>query len=261
MIKIIIMDDLKLILNKLKEMGCSGIKISFEDEGAQLNEIMTMRYLTASVGLELSIKIGGCEAKRDIKECMDIQCDTIVAPMIESAFALKKYLDSVKSCNYDGKKSFNLETITGYHSFNDCIPLINNFNSITVGRVDFSNSMAESREFANSDLMYVYVRDIFKKSKQHWLLCNLGGAVSIDSKEFLQKLIAEQLLDYFETRYAIFKVENVNMAGYEQMIYVANLFEVEWMKYIQTRYLNHANKDNARILMIQERLDKNKING
>ena len=86
------MDKLQNILFTLKELGCCGIKVSFEDEGALHNEIITMRNLTANVGLELSVKIGGCEAKRDIIDCIDLNCDTIVAPMIESEFALKKFL-------------------------------------------------------------------------------------------------------------------------------------------------------------------------
>lgn len=253
------MDNLKLILNDLKEMGCTGIKISFEDEGAQLNEMMTMRYLTAVVGLELSIKVGGCEAKRDIKECIHLQSDTIVAPMIESSFALKKYMDSIQSCKYTGKKSFNLETITGYHQFNDYLPLLHNFNSITIGRVDFASSMNETRDFTNSDLMYFYVHDAFVKSKQCGLYCNLGGAISIDSKEFIEDLIFDNVLDYFETRYVIFKIDKINMDDFEKMLYYANLFEIEWMRYIQARYMNDANKDNNRIDMIQERLDKNNV--
>ena len=84
------MDLLKDILVKLKKLGCCGIKVSFEDEGALYNEIITMRNLTTAVDLELSIKIGGCEAKRDINDCMDLNCDTIVAPMVESKFALNK---------------------------------------------------------------------------------------------------------------------------------------------------------------------------
>ena len=65
-------ENLKTILTKLKNLGCSGIKVSFEDEGALLNEMITMRYLTGCTGLGLSVKIGGCEAKRDIVECIDI---------------------------------------------------------------------------------------------------------------------------------------------------------------------------------------------
>jgi hypothetical protein len=251
------MDNLKLILNILKDMGCTGIKISFEDEGAHLNEMMTMRYITAVVGVELSVKIGGCEAKRDIKECIHLQSDTIVAPMIESSFALKKYVNSIVSCKYTGKKSFNLETIAGYHQFDDYLPLLHNFNSITIGRVDFASSMNETRDFTNSDSMYIYVHDVFVKSKQCGLSCNLGGAISIESKEFIEDLIFDNVLDYFETRYVIFKVYKIDMTDFEKMLYYANLFEIEWMKYIQSRYMNDANKDDKRIEMIQERLDNN----
>ena len=63
------MEKIREILSTLKSMGCSGIKISFEDEGALLNEVISMRKLTSSIGVELSVKIGGCEAKRDIVEC------------------------------------------------------------------------------------------------------------------------------------------------------------------------------------------------
>jgi len=98
------MEELQNILSILKEMGCSGIKVSFEDEGALYNEIITMRSLTTKVGLELSVKIGGCEAKRDIIDCMDLNCDAIVAPMVESKFALNKFLKSVDAYNYNKKK-------------------------------------------------------------------------------------------------------------------------------------------------------------
>ena len=45
-------------LDALKKQGCVAIKVSFEDEGALLNEIVSMRYLTAKTGLKISIKIG-----------------------------------------------------------------------------------------------------------------------------------------------------------------------------------------------------------
>ena len=44
------MEALQTILLNLKEFGCSGIKVSFEDEGALYNEIISMRNLTTSVG-------------------------------------------------------------------------------------------------------------------------------------------------------------------------------------------------------------------
>ena len=95
--------ELKNILKELQNIGCSGIKVSFEDEGALLNEITTMRFLTCSLNIDLSVKIGGCEAKRDIVDCIHVNCDSIVAPMIESNFALTKFLQSLKVYNYNKK--------------------------------------------------------------------------------------------------------------------------------------------------------------
>lgn len=252
------MNILKDILTKLKELGCNGIKVSLEDEGALYNEIVTMRYLTAISNIELDLKIGGCEAKSDIKNCIDINCDKIIAPMIESEYALKKFVDAIESSNYKGKKSFNLETINGYNNFDECIDLLKNFESITFGRVDYVNSINKNREFVNSDVIYNSVYSIFEKSKKHGLKCNLGGSINIESKDFIKKLIDSNLLDNFETRYVVFDTNKINLNNFNELIYFANLFEIEWMKYIQNRYLNNANKDSKRINMIQERLNNNK---
>jgi hypothetical protein len=141
------MENLKEILSKLKDLGCSGIKISYEDEGALLNEMITMRYLTSFVGVNLSIKIGGCEAKRDIVDCLNLNTDTIVAPMVESAFALKKFANSLKVYNYNGEKGFNLETIQAYKSLEEISNEFNLVDFVTLGRVDFVSSLNKDRNF------------------------------------------------------------------------------------------------------------------
>jgi hypothetical protein len=253
------MERLKEILTKLKEMGCSGIKISFEDEGALLNEVISMRHLTSEVGVGLSIKIGGCEAKRDIIDCIDIGADTIVAPMIESAFSFTKFLKSLDCYKYDKKKGFNLETINAYHSLSDLAPLFSKVDFVTVGRVDFVGSLNKDRDFVDTPEMYEMVRNVFLKAREQNTMCYVGGAVSINSKDFIGKLIDENLLDKFETRYIIYDVHQINMNDFEKLLYWGNVFEVEWLKYISSRYFLHANKDVKRIKMIEDRINMNKI--
>lgn len=253
------MDSLKNILLKLKELGCSGIKISFEDEGALYNEVISMSNLTSSVGLELSIKIGGCEAKRDIIDCIDLNCDTIVAPMIESRFALEKFLKSLDSYNYNKKKGFNLETIGAYKNLEEISLLFNKVDFVTIGRVDFVGSLGKDRDFVDTDEMYAIVENIFKKAREHNTLCYMGGAVSINSKDFIKKLIENNLLDKFETRYIIYDVKSIDMNNFEKLLYLGNVFEVEWLKFVNNRYMLHANKDVKRIKMIEERIAANKI--
>ena len=252
------MDNLKEILIQLKNVGCCGIKISFEDEGALLNEIISMRYLTASVGLELSVKIGGCEAKRDIIDCIDINCENIVAPMIESPFALKKFITSLNKCNYSKKKGFNFETITAYNKLNELTNEFKSVDFVTFGRVDFIGSMNEDTKFLNSQEMYTMVSNVFKKARENNIKCYLGGGITIDTKEFIQNLINKKLLDNFETRYVIFDVNNIDIEKYNNIIHIANTFELEWLKYIHNKYSLLANKDVQRIKMIEERIINNK---
>ena len=253
------MNKLKEILSILKEMGCSGIKVSFEDEGALHNEIISMRNLTTSVGLELSVKIGGCEAKREIVDCIDLNCDTIVAPMIESKFALNKFFKSLDAYKYDKKRGFNLETIKAYENLEELSTLFNKVDFVTVGRVDFAGSLNKDRDFVDSPEMFEMVEKVFKKAREENTMCYMGGAVSINSKDFIERLIEQKLLDKFETRYIIYDVKSIDIKDLDKLLYWGNVFEVEWLKFINARYMLHANKDVKRIQMIEERIAANKI--
>ena len=57
----------------------------------------------------MNVKIGGCEAKNDIFFCKKISTDSIVAPMIESEYALKKFIQCAGK-NKKNKLLVNLET-------------------------------------------------------------------------------------------------------------------------------------------------------
>ena len=78
-------------LTILKKCGAMGVKTSFEDEGADPINVYKLRNITNKVGLDLNLKIGGVEAKTDFNLAMDIGVDGVVAPMVESEFALSKF--------------------------------------------------------------------------------------------------------------------------------------------------------------------------
>lgn len=87
---------LNKILKKLKKMGVIAVKQSLEDEGASYDDLLIMRQLTNQVGLKLDIKIGGCEAKNDINFCEKINVNGMVAPMVETDYALRKFIQVVR---------------------------------------------------------------------------------------------------------------------------------------------------------------------
>ena len=95
-------------------------------------------------------------------------------------------------------------------------------------------------------------------TKKEDIKCYLGGAISINSKSFIEKLVKEKLLDKFETRYIIFDVHKINFEKLDELLYLANVFEVEWLKYVNAKYSLLANKDAQRIKMIEDRINKNK---
>jgi len=252
------MEELKEILINLKEMGACGIKISFEDEGALYNEIISMRNLTSSVGVQLSVKIGGCEAKRDIIDCIDLGADAIVAPMVESGFALKKFLKSLSAYKYDKKKGFNLETVGAYNNLSELAPTFDKLDFVTFGRVDFVGSLGKDRDYVDSDDIFNKVSDVFKEGRKHNTMNYMGGAISIKSKDFIGKLIEQDLIDKFETRYIIYDVHQIKFKDFEKLLYWGNVFEVKWLKYVSERYSMHASKDVERIKLIESRILCNK---
>ena len=69
-----------------------GVKAEFEAEGTRLEEAMRLKDVVSSAGLDLTIKVGGGEALRDMYEARVIGVERVVGPMIESAYALHKFL-------------------------------------------------------------------------------------------------------------------------------------------------------------------------
>ena len=66
------------------------------------------------------------------------------------------------------------------------------------------------------------------------------------------------LIDYNDI--IINATKQINIDELEKLLYLANVFEVEWLKFISERYHLLFNKDTERIKMIEERLRNNNIN-
>ena len=74
-----------------KDYGVIAVKSEFETEGSRKNELTKLRDIISKAGLKMYIKIGGCEAVRDLDDCKILGADGIMAPMIETPFAASKF--------------------------------------------------------------------------------------------------------------------------------------------------------------------------
>ena len=230
-------------LKNLTSLGVVGIKQSFEDEGALPQDILTMRRITEQIGLNLSIKIGGCEAKTDIQFCKSINADKIVAPMVETSFALTKFIESIINIP---KLNFyiNIESKTAYENLDNILssPSSKLLSGIVIGRSDLTKSYGFGKDYVDSPQMQDIVYKALVKCKEYNITTLMGGNISSKSSKFVKKLYKEKLLEYIETRNVIIKLNNKNINNIASIIKSSLIFESKWLQY-KANYYNKIGKE------------------
>jgi len=252
----------KILTDLIENEGLVGIKTSFEDEGATFNETIRLKEICNQAKTKVTLKIGGPEAIRDLKDSTVIGVKGLVAPMVESDFGLKKFIQAAKQHIPEDtltsiQLNVNIETITAVTNAEKMLSSdeAKELYGVTVGRVDLVSSMGKDRNYVNSDEIYKMAKGVFTKAKEKGLKACLGGAVSTDSLEFLKKLHSEGLLDKFETRYAMFD-PSITLKNLSRALSKAQMFEYEWLMCKYELYTTAANTDITRIKMIQDRINQ-----
>ena len=161
------MQNLIKKLRNLKKLGAVGIKLSLEDEGASFQDIITMRKITLLAKLDLNIKIGGCEAKNDIFFCRKNSVNGIVAPMVESEYALNKFIQTV-SVNKKNSLFVNLESKTAFKNINQIVnsKKFKLLKGVVIGRSDLAGSYGLTKDYVDSKKIYNEVIKVLKKLKK-----------------------------------------------------------------------------------------------
>ena len=197
-------------LMSLKKSGVVGIKQSFEDEGVILEDVLRIKRLCDKLELKLNVKIGGCEAISDINNCLSLETSGIVAPMIESEFALEKFVESIISNTNDQDRSaidffINIESKSAIQNLDKILssPSSKLLKGIVVGRSDLTKSFGYGKQDVNSKEICEIVENTFKEAKSFNFTTIMGGNIGHSSTRFIEDLVADNLLDKIETRNVI----------------------------------------------------------
>jgi len=168
-----------------------GIKAEFEAEGSSFNDLVRLRRITEKAGVPLFLKIGGVEALRDIKDSLELGVDGLIAPMVESRFGLKKFIEAYNSVykNHKIKLSINIETKNAIEQIDDILLSAHGFiDNITLGRTDLSASFMDESVFPDSSFILDLVGYIGRKAHAEGLSYTVGGSISSQTIEKFQMM-------------------------------------------------------------------------
>ncbi|GJL77916.1 MAG: aldolase [Nitrospinaceae bacterium] len=189
-----------------EEFGASCLKLSTEDAGMSFEQIRFWTELADGI-LPVMVKIGGPNARNDIKQLLSFNIDGLIAPMVESTYGLENFLSAVQDFTTPLQmqrlvKQVNIETVTGVDKLDEILaaPEANLLDEITIGCSDLSQSLKKDRL---DPVVQSLVKQTVAKIKARKINVSVGGGIAPDTiDEILRDIQPHQ----FNTRMVTFTV-------------------------------------------------------
>lgn len=182
-----------------------SLKGEFEAEGLSRDSVSAEAAFAARNGLPYLVKIGGCEAKSDLRFLAAIGVRSVVAPMIESPFAMRKYQEMLPDGVFD-HVGVTIETIDAVKRIEEILDAGVKLSEVTVGRTDLTASFGGSG--VDSDETIAMVKTVARAARQRNLKTTMGGAINAGTVDLLgrdQEL--RELIACVETRKCVMPVD------------------------------------------------------
>lgn len=236
--------------------GVMAVKAEFEAEGTRPDELLRLLELTWRANLKLALKIGGCEAVTDLQAAKLYGAEYIIAPMVETPYALSKFIGAKNKTHGENSPVdflYNLETQTTLENLGAMLPLARKgVDGIVFGRVDFTGSRGLTRSQINDSAITEAVLRVAHACATEGLDLVVGGGVSAEAISALREIRSVRL-DRFETRKVVFDGAAVETVGFEAGIANAVAFELAWLRNKHEYYRAIAEEDLPRIRMMEQR--------
>lgn len=249
------------MLKKARDsFGVVSVKAEFEAEGTRIDELLRLLEITRTAGLAMTVKIGGCEAVRDLLEAKQIGVRYIVAPMVETPYAASKYVKAINSVfqpdeQVDMNYLINIETITSFENRGAIMAEIAGSpgaDGLVFGRSDFVGSLELPSEHVNSQDTTNYILTVARLCEASNKQLVVGGGVSAKSVDALRQIHGIRL-DRFETRKIVFDADRALASKPEEGLELAIEFELLWLESKKDYYGRIASEDSKRLAALKVR--------
>lgn len=244
------MNELKLILeNLMQDYGIVGIRTDMASEFVSGEEFILFNKFCRDLNLKYTVKIGGCDALTDIYKAKCADADCIISPMIETKYALQKFISNCRQV-YDDLQQVNLliniETATAYHNIDSICECedMKYIKGLVLGRDDMAKSLSD--EDVNSEKISDIAFDIAQKAHKYRKSFTVGGGVRPQCIDFLKRFDGYDYINC-ETRRVVFSSVITNT----EVLKKALQFEIKWLEYLNLNKLSDEKLNQNRINILQ----------
>lgn len=184
----------------------TSLKGEFEAEGLSRLDVASEALFAARHGLEYLVKISGAEAKSDLFYLADLGIKSIVCPMVETAFAMEKYMQMLSTFHFE-HVAVTIETVTAVANLESILDAGAALTEVTIGRTDLTASF--KGEGVESERTMDMVKLVARAARNRNLKVTMGGSISKHTRDrFNEDPDLLEVLDFVETRKVVMSVES-----------------------------------------------------
>lgn len=235
-----------------------ALKTGTEIEDMSFEEIRLLRELTKISEHEkipLIVKVGGPEARNDIRNMLKMEVDMVLAPMVESVYALVNFVTTALELMEEERTkvqlAINLETQTALQNLDLMLDseAIKHLHQVTIGRGDLSKSMHLS---VDDEEVLQKTALALRKLKKQGLLTSVGGGLSLQNITILSRRIMSHRLN---TRHIVLENSHEFRKKAQEHLYEALSFECRLYRFFAQKFPEKQKFYEKREKVLLERME------
>ncbi len=241
------------LLSRLVEVhGATALKLSTEDAAMGFDQIGFWVQRCKGL-LPMVVKIGGPNARNDIRELVARGVDGLIAPMVESPYGLQNFIEALGEVltplEYNMvNKHINIETITATEQLDAILDSrwAGQLDEITIGCSDLSSSMGCK---VTDPEVTERVAVCAAKIQERGMGVSIGGGITPANIDERLELLSPT---HFNTRVVTFC--NEPAVSFGEAVRLALEFEIEMLSLDHAEGFINADEKQARANELKKRL-------
>ena len=235
-----------------RSFGLIMFKGGTEWEDMDIEEIAYLKQIGTS-NIPSLMKVGGLESKSEMRHLLDLNVEVLLGPMIETQFALEKFVKNALLISQRKNKTVRLammvESITCFNNLDNIMssPYFESIDFVVLGRLDLANSIGK-QDVDNIEVQQLS-KKIIKKVTAKGKQISLGGFVNPKSAITIKNDFGVDMLNTIHLLFDLNKSTNIS-----QSVRLGLQFEKAFYQSLCNLFPKRAEFYQTRIQMTEKKL-------